>query len=216
MQRPLPRPTRLAARLRPALALSAAVLATAGTAQAAAPAVRAPARTTFLVRSTLTPKTELSGTGSFTTPAGWKATDDAAHHTAAQFAIDGPGDCTLKVSVSMDGKATRTGPVGQIGDTTPLGHGTRPGGAWGTDGPTISGGEGEPLLTGFNGLASFKVQAKRYGQFFVQGILHGCAGDSPDAATFLAPHGRVVSQVNHVLATARPDVRIIGTPPLRP
>lgn len=184
------------------------LLTAAGSAQAAAK----PASTSFSVRQILTPQTELRGSVRFTVPTGWKATTDPTRHSSARFEIPGPDGCRIDVSVDLRGKTTRSSVRNQIrgsvGDA-PLGHGTRPGGAWGTTGPTISGGEGAADLTGLYGIAPVRVQAKRYGQVRVGAVVHRCDLSTPGIAELLAADGRFVTQVNRVLATARLDVRVV-------
>lgn len=187
------------------------LLAAAGPAQAAAK----PASTSFSVRQILTPETELRGSVRFTVPTGWKATSDPTRHSSARFEIPGPDGCRVDATVSLRGKATRSSVRdqvrGSVGDA-PLGHGSRPGGAWGTTGPTISGGEGEPDLTGLSGIAPVRVQAKRYGQVRVGAIVRRCDLSTPGIPELLAADGQVVTQVNQILSTARLDVRVVRAP----
>lgn len=173
------------------------------------------ASTSFSVRQILTAETELRGSVRFTVPAGWKPTNDPTRHSIAHFRIAGPDGCRVEAFVSLRGKATRISVRdqvrGSVGDA-PLGHGTRPGGAWGTTGPTISGGEGEPDLAGLYGIAPVRVQPKRYGQVRVGAIVRRCDLSAPGIAELLAADGRFVTEVNRVLATARLDVRVVRAP----
>ncbi|WP_210495211.1 hypothetical protein [Patulibacter sp. SYSU D01012] len=196
-------------RVRP-LALGAlagvALLVPAG-ASAATP--KTPATTTVKARGGLTSETMLVGTVSFTTPKGWTAKNDAARHTTAAFRVDGPGACQARVWVSVRAVATSRNAEQQVGTATPLGHGTRPGGAWGILGPTIAGGEGEPLRTGLLGTAPVRVQANRWGQIRVESDVVGCDRESAEATGMVAKDATLVRQAAHVLAKARTRLRVV-------
>ncbi len=190
--------------------LAAAVLAAAVpiTAHAASPS---PATSSFAVRQTLTSKTELRGKVSFATPEGWEATKGGGRHSYASFRVT-EGACTLDVHASMRGKATRRSARQQvpwIDGPDALGHGTRPGGAWGTLGPTLSAGEGEGLATGAYGIAAICVAHRRFGQMRVQAWVRGCDGASADAKKLVAEDGERVRQLNHVLKTAKTSLRVV-------
>lgn len=186
-----------------AVVVGALALALPGAAQAASAA-----DPSFTVRGTLTSKTELRGTVSFSQPSGWKKTAGGNRHLFVMHRIV-QGECTLDLSASMRGKATRQSVRAQVSGSAgdaPLGSGTRPGGAWGTDGPTIAG--GEPLLTGIYGIAPIRVAANRYGQLRVMGSVRGCDGDSADAKSLLDPQGTTVGQINRILKTAKTSLRV--------
>ncbi|WP_210491584.1 hypothetical protein [Patulibacter sp. SYSU D01012] len=192
----------------PVLLLVGSVL---GSAVAAAPVRAAPATTTFKVRSSLSAKTLVAGTASFTTPRGWQATNRAARHTVAAFRVAGSNGCVARITVSVRGKATGRSIAEQVriavGDA-PFGRGERRDGAWGTDGPTLAGGEGEPLLTGAYGFAPVRVQTNRYAQIRAFAVVHGCDRDSAEAHALVARNSRLVRQINHLVAKARTTLRV--------
>jgi hypothetical protein len=122
------------------------------------------------------------------------------------------GDCRLDLIASVRSKATRQSMQAQVdgwaGDS-PLGSGTRPGGLWGTDGPVLRGGEGEPLTTGLYGIASIRVADRRYAQLTLRGLVRGCESDSADAEALLDPKRATVRGVNHILKTAKTSLRVV-------
>ena len=166
----------------------------------------------FQVRQVLTATTELRGTVAFTTPPGWAATNRSASHSSATFDVGGPGGCSLALSVSMRGVATKDSLGDQVrqavGDAS-LGNGARSAGVWGTAGPLLGGGEGDPPYSGLYGIAPIRVRANRFGQIRILGSLQGCKTGSSDAATFLRRGGPVVKAVNRLLVDATPNVRVV-------
>ena len=193
------------------LATTSALVALTATTAHAAPGV-----TEFTAGGqTLTATTALKGSVSFQTPEGWHR-------------FNGGDGCVMRVSVSVRGVATRQSAAEQVrhavGDAS-SGQGARPGGRWGTAGPVLSGGEGEPSGAGLYGIAPIQVQARRFGQVRVQASLQGCAPTTPGGQALLSPTGVFVGQVNHLLAHAKSDLRVsrvrgqaprlVGTPSAR-
>jgi len=165
----------------------------------------------FGVRETLTSMTELRGTVSFARPAGWTQVAGGGRHSYVRFRVV-EGACALDVHASMRGKATRLTageqvPRGERADL--MGSGSRPGGAWGTIGPSLTGGEGLPDITGMYGMAAIRVAAKRYGQLRIFASLRGCDAGTADAAALLDKQGRTLRQLNHALKTAKTSLRIV-------
>ncbi len=187
-----------------------AALAAPAVAGAASPAKPSSAKqSSFTVRDSLTPSSELRGTVRFTTPAGWKATAGGGRHSYVRFQVRN-GACLIEIHVSVRGKATKRSARQQVpgwNGATAFAHGTRRGGAWGTLGPTFSGGEGEPDVNGLYGTAAVRVKGNRYGQIRIFADLRDCAPDTADAQTLLDPTGRTAKQVNHVLAKAKTALR---------
>ncbi len=167
---------------------------------------------TFQVREGLTATTELRGTVEFTTPPGWAATNRSASHSSATFDVAGPAGCSLAVSVSMRGVATKDSLAAQVRravGAAPLGRGTRRAGLWGTAGPLLGGGEGQPPVSGIYGIAPIRVQARRFGQVRILGSLRGCTTSTPGATAFLSRDGPIANAVNKLLVDATPNVRVV-------